>query len=137
MAMSGDGRRLVSGSYDRTVRVWDTSNGQGIHCLRGHEYGVHCVAVSNDGRRVVSGSLDSTARVWDTTSGQEFACLRGHEWVNSVAWSGDGCRIVSGSKDKTVRVWDATNLISRTLSRDHGAFPSMSSRIKPWRWWFK
>jgi len=108
VAYSPDGRRIVSGSEDKTVRVWDAESGQELRSLRGHEHIVTSVAYSPDGQRIVSGSSDKTVRVWDTESGQELCCLRGHSnSVNSVAYSPDGRRIVSGSGDNTVRVWDA------------------------------
>jgi WD40 repeat protein len=113
VAFSPDGRRIVSGSVDGTVRVWYGSSGQQISILKGHEDWVYSVAFSPDGRRIVSGSGDKTVRVWDGSSGQQISILKGHEgWVGSVAFSPDGRRIVSGSGDGTVRVWDATGLVA-------------------------
>jgi WD40 repeat protein len=112
VAFSPDGTRIVSGSYDNTVRVWDTVSGaEALPPLRGHESWVNSVAFSPDGTRIVSGSHDDTVRVWDTVSGAEALLpLRGHESeVNSVAFSPDGTRIVSGSDDGTVRVWDTVS----------------------------
>ena len=80
------GRRIVSGSEDRTVRVWDADNGRELACLRGHDSRVTSVAFDAAGRRIVSGSDDKTVRVWVAVSGRELACLRGHEdSVMSVA----------------------------------------------------
>ena len=56
VAVSPDGRRIVSGSYDQTVAVWDLETGTRIHGLTGHQEWVSSVAVSPDGRRIVSGS---------------------------------------------------------------------------------
>ena len=56
MAVSPDGRRIVSGSFDQTVVVWDLETGKPIHRLTGHQDWVNSVAVSPDGRRIVSGS---------------------------------------------------------------------------------
>jgi len=110
VALSGDGRRIVSGSEDRTVRVWDGETGAELRCLRGHQDWVWSVALSADGCRIVSGSRDRTVRLWDAASGEELRCLRGHEeWVTSVALSADGRRIASGSFDGTVRLWDAAS----------------------------
>jgi WD40 repeat protein len=120
VAYSPDGRRIVSGSEDKTVRVWDAQNGEKLNVLRGHEINVCSVCYSPDGRRIVSGSSDKTVRVWDAQSGVEQAVLRGHEGnVNSVAYSPDGRRIVSGSGDETIRVWDAQTGVDLAVLRGH------------------
>ncbi|KZP33042.1 WD40 repeat-like protein [Athelia psychrophila] len=101
---------IVSGSADKTSRVWDAVTGQAaLPPLEGHEGHVWSVAFSPDSTMIVSGSADKTVRVWDAVTGQAaFLPLEGHEdSVRSVAFSPDGAKIVSGSKDKTVRVWDA------------------------------
>ena len=108
VAYSPDGKRIVSGSYDKTVKVWDAATGQDLLSLKGHTGGVSSVAYSPDGKRIVSGSYDKTVKVWDAATGQELLSLKGHmHSVASVAYSPDGKRIVSGSQDKTVKVWDA------------------------------
>jgi WD40 repeat protein len=105
--MSPDGRRIVSGSWDKSVIVWDLETGTPIHRLTGHQGSVWSVAVSPDGRRVVSGSDDSTVAIWDLETGTQIHRLTGHrDQVNSVAVSPDGRRIVSGAYDQTVAVWD-------------------------------
>ncbi|CCM05742.1 uncharacterized protein FIBRA_07974 [Fibroporia radiculosa] len=70
VTISHDGRRIVSGSYDCTIRVWDTDTGKQLgKPLEGHTDSVTSVAISHDGRRVVSDSDDGTIRTWNTTSG--------------------------------------------------------------------
>ncbi|KZP21263.1 hypothetical protein FIBSPDRAFT_931700 [Athelia psychrophila] len=110
VAFSPDGTKIVSGSYDKTVRVWDAVTGQAaLPPLEGHEGEVLSVGFSLDGTKIVSGSRDETVWVWDAVTGQlDLPPLEGHEdQVWSVAFSPDGTKIVSGSGDKTVRVWDA------------------------------
>jgi WD40 repeat protein len=108
VAFSPQGDRIVSGSHDDTIRVWDASNGAELAVLHGHKDSVKSVAFSHRGDRIVSGSKDNTVRVWDASSGAELAVLRGHKSeVASVAFSPEGDRIVSGSCDGTARVWDA------------------------------
>ncbi|KAM0147375.1 hypothetical protein ACHAPG_010616 [Botrytis cinerea] len=109
VAFSPDGKQVVSGSWDNTVRLWDTATGQQIQpTLEGHTDSVWSVAFSPDGKQIVSGSEDNTVRLWDTATGQQIQpTLGGHtSCVPSVAFSPDGKQIVSGSWDNTVRLWD-------------------------------
>ncbi|MFI5458011.1 MAG: DUF4062 domain-containing protein [Isosphaerales bacterium] len=122
VAFDREGRRIVSGSRDNTVRVWDAASGAELACLRGHDDWVNTMAFDREGRRIVSGSEDDTVRVWDASSGAELACLRGHDgWVMSVAFDREGRRIVSGGGefDKTVRVWDADSGAELACLRGH------------------
>lgn len=110
LAFTPDGTRVVSGSFDKMIRIWDATSGTEIHPqLRGHDGWVYSVDVSADGTRIVSGSQDKTVRIWDTNPGaRPVVILRGHdEAVLSVAFSADGTHIASGSRDRTIRVWDA------------------------------
>jgi WD40 repeat protein len=95
--------KIVSGSRDNTIRVWDMQGNQLAVC-RGHEESVNSVCVTAD-NKIVSGSRDNTIRVWDM-QGNQLAVCRGHEEsVNSVCVTADN-KIVSASLDNTIRVWD-------------------------------
>ncbi|KIM25141.1 hypothetical protein M408DRAFT_74796, partial [Serendipita vermifera MAFF 305830] len=109
VAFSPDGTRVVSGSGDKTLRLWDGVTGASIgDPMKGHTEYVTCVAFSPDGTRVVSGSGDKTLRLWDGVTGASIGDpMEGHtEDVPCVAFSPDGTRVVSGSADKTLRLWD-------------------------------
>lgn len=108
VAISRDGRYLVSGSQDHTVRIWDAATGKTRRVLSGHSDHVTSVAMSADRQQIVSGSRDQTIRIWDLTSGDTLQVLAQHTGaVTSVAISMDGRRLVSGSDDHTIRIWDA------------------------------
>ncbi len=71
MALSPDGKRIISGSVDQTVKVWDSGKGHEVLTLKGHANGVNSVAFSPDGNRIASGSFDFTVRVWSADNGRK------------------------------------------------------------------
>lgn len=75
VAVSSDGQRVVSGSWDKSVKVWAATTGTLLADCVGHTNGVDSVALSRDGQRVVSGSGDRTVKVWDTASGRCLSTL--------------------------------------------------------------
>src|SRR6188474_1837686 len=102
---------FVTGSWDGSVRIWNTKTGASIAILCCHEADVECLAVTPDGSRIISGSLDTTARIWDAETADQIAVLKGHaDTVYDVALlpeEATGQRIVTGSRDGTARIWDA------------------------------
>ena len=121
VALSPDGKTIVSGGYDGTVRLWDITSGKAIgQPFTGHKDFVISVAFSPDGKTIVSGGEDKTVRLWDTSGkaiGQPF---KGHEGiVTSVAFSPDGKTLVSGGEDKTVRLWDTSGQASGQPFKGH------------------
>jgi len=108
---SPNGCYIVTGSKDKTIRIWDAETGEAVgKPLEGHTRGVTSVTYSPDGRHIASGSYDKTIRIWNAETGDAVGKpFEGHTHlgVTSVAYSPDGRHIVSGSYDKTIRIWNA------------------------------
>jgi len=107
VAFSPDGTRVVTGSLDKTARLWDVSTGAPLGKSMPHERGVGSVAFSPDGTRLITTS-GNVARLWDAYSGAPIGAVMEHKGdVTSAAFSPDGTHVVTGSVDKTARLWDA------------------------------
>jgi len=107
VAFSPDGRTVLSGSEDHTVKLWDVASGREVRTFTGHSESVSSVAFSPDGHTALSGSRDETIKLWDVASGRELRTFAGHsDYVWSVAFSPGGRTVVSGSGDGTVKLWD-------------------------------
>ena len=94
---------LITGSYDRTARVWNLETGREIHCLTGHTRAVR--ALQFDEAKLITGSMDSTMRVWDWRTGKCLRVLEGHT-EGVVCLNFDLNVLASGSVDTTVKVWN-------------------------------
>jgi WD40 repeat protein len=107
VAVSADGRQVVTGGDDRTVRLWDLPTGREIQRLGRHKGPVTGVALSPDGKLILSAGRDQALRLWEAGSGRElrtFGVPRGP--VLCVVFTPDGRGALSGHFDTTLRLWD-------------------------------
>jgi WD40 repeat protein len=106
VAVSPDGKTLVSGSLDRTVKVWDLESGAERYTLGKYPDYITSVAFSSDGQTFASAGWDRTIRIFDLKWGEELCRLQDHvDFVTSIAFSPSGKILVSGSYDGTIKIW--------------------------------
>jgi WD40 repeat protein/serine/threonine protein kinase len=126
VSFSRDGNRIVSGSGDGTIRIWDVESGHSITTLDVQSGPVSATAFSPDGKQIVCATWGRVFTLWDAVSGGQMQRMSGHtQGVACLAFSPDGTRIVSGSWDKTIRVWDVPS--GRELRRLGGHSDMISS----------
>jgi WD40 repeat protein len=129
LALTPDGRHLISAGEDHTPYVWDVETGRQLLAYRKHRYPITALAVRPDGQAVATagyywpaapGVDDLVIRIWDPWTGADFVQLRGHRpGVSALAFHPDGVQLASASPDGTVRLWD-----TRTGKQLH-QFPSV------------
>ncbi|XP_041070118.1 F-box/WD repeat-containing protein 7-like [Carcharodon carcharias] len=111
-----DGKRLVSGSSDKTARVWDLFTAICLHVLDSHTDAVTSVCIKNE--VIVTGCADSLIRIFQTETGICLRALMGHNsGIDHLCF--DGTQVVSASSDRTLRVWSIQDGRCRKILRGH------------------
>ncbi|KAJ9629423.1 hypothetical protein H2203_001796 [Taxawa tesnikishii (nom. ined.)] len=105
---AGTGQYLLTGSTDRTIRLFSPSSSKLIQTYSAHGYEVLDIAVADANDKFISVGGDKTVFVWDVATAQTLRRWSGHAGrVNACAWAGEGeSVVVSGSYDSTVKLWD-------------------------------
>jgi WD40 repeat protein len=111
VAASADGRFILTGSFDRTARLWDAATGAELKVFTGHTDDVTALAFSPDSRLGLTASKDNTARLWDLATGMQIGLLttrtrESRKGITSAAFSPDGRAVLLGGWDTNAYLWD-------------------------------
>lgn len=119
LAFNGDGSKIVSGSADKTARVWQLSDAKfpEVSQFAGHTGAVSAVAFNTDATQVLSGSADNSLKLWTVADAKEVMDFAGHTAAVVAAAMTPANQPISASADKTVRVWNAADgKVARTIT---------------------
>ncbi|TKY45896.1 WD repeat-containing protein alr3466 [Spatholobus suberectus] len=114
LALSRDGSLLYSASWDRTFKIWRTSDFKCLESVKNaHEDAINSLVLSNDGV-VYTGSADTKIKMWNKGEGAKKHSLLGtlekhKSAVNALALSADGSVLYSGACDRSILVWESDN----------------------------
>jgi guanine nucleotide-binding protein subunit beta-2-like 1 protein len=126
VVMSSDGQFALSGSWDKTLRLWDLNTGQTTRQFTSHTKDVLSVAFSADNRQIVSGSRDKTIKLWNTLAQCKYTIGEDchQDWVSTVRFSPSNTNpvIVSAGWDKIVKVWNLANCRLKTNHIGHTGY---------------
>lgn len=104
--VTSDSQKVVTGSHDYTIRVWDRKSGKQLACCMGHMGGVRALCITRDDSRIVSSSWDGSLRVWDIESGKQLAKHKRSPLLLSMCVTPDNEYIVSNHFDRSVHITD-------------------------------
>ncbi|MDY0169550.1 MAG: hypothetical protein RBS80_23610 [Thermoguttaceae bacterium] len=120
VAVMPGGRRVVSGSSDATLRVWDIDTGESLSVIEGANLGAYAVAIAPEGDRVAAGCKDGLLREFRLPGGGLLRELSGHlGYVRSVAYTPDGGRLISSGGDGRIRIWAPGNGEPEKVMKEH------------------
>ncbi|CAM9437031.1 unnamed protein product, partial [Discosporangium mesarthrocarpum] len=104
-AFNKSGDKFITGSYDRTCKVWKTMTGEELLTLDGHRNVVYAIAFNNPwGDKIITGSFDKTCKLWNAETGDLHHTYRGHTTeIVCLSFDPHGATIATGSMDNTAR----------------------------------
>jgi WD40 repeat protein len=129
LAWTSDGKKLISGSNDGSIRIFDAAKWQQVAVLEGHRDAVYAITLFQNDHLLASAS-DRTARLWNfDTNIPVGPPLQHQDIVSCAAISADGKLLVTGCRDKNAYIWDIHAMLTETGSKDFLSIPHVSRNI--------
>ena len=129
LALNSDSTKLVSGSWDKTIRLWDIPTSKSEKIFKGHTKDVLCIAFSHDERLIFSGGMDNTLKYWNTKGELRFDNNQFRGWVSCILniQKGKSNYIAVGSWDGSVKILNSEYNIQREIPGGDYAVTSLSA----------
>ncbi|KAL4446486.1 hypothetical protein ABPG74_001227 [Tetrahymena malaccensis] len=111
VSYSSDGNYLVTGSWDKSLKIWDAKQGfELVKTIQQHKDPINCIDFSKDGKYLISASVDKTCKIWDPKDNFKLkATIMNSDSIQSAVFSCDSKYLALSSWDDTVRVYDVLN----------------------------
>lgn len=103
MCLQFEDNIMATGSYDATIKIWDTDTGEELRTLKGHRAGIRCLQF--DESKLISGGIDHSVKVWNWRTGECISTYTGHSG-GVIGLHFDSTILASGSTDRTVKIWN-------------------------------
>ena len=129
LALNSDSTKLVSGSWDKTIRLWDIPTVKSNAIFKGHTKDILCIAFSHDERLIFSGGMDNTLRYWNTKGELKYENNQFKGWVSCILNISKGKQnyIAVGSWDGSVKILNSEYNIHREIPGGEYAVTSIST----------
>ena len=129
LALNSDSTKLVSSSWDKTIRLWDIPSAKSDVIFKGHTKDVLSVAFSHDERLIFSGSMDNTLRYWNTKGDLRYTNNQFKDWVSCILniQKGKTNFIAVGCWDGTVKILNSEYNLDREIPGGEYAVTSLST----------
>ncbi len=149
LVITPDRKYIITGSFDKSIKVWELESGNSLHTLEAHEQEVTAVNISSDGSKIITGSEDKTVKLWKLETGNMLRNFTGHNGaIFGVVMTPNDKYIISISEDKTAKIWNWHNKsLLRTLEGHNFSINSVDvspdgktiatsgeKSIKVWSW---
>ncbi|MEH2291630.1 MAG: hypothetical protein V7K31_00480, partial [Nostoc sp.] len=123
VALTPDGKQVISASDDRTLKLWNLETGENERTFYGHSGMVTAVALTPNGKQLISASEDNTLNLWNLETGEDERTFYGHNSVvTAIALTPDGKQLISASEDNTLNLWNLeTGKHERTFQGHQGS----------------